>query len=44
LLSKEDIAHYQKVIVALSETILVMSVIGEIIERHGGWPGAFPAK
>ena len=44
LLSKEDIAHYQKVIVALSETILVMSVIDEIIEQHGGWPGAFPAK
>jgi len=44
LLSKEDIAHYQKVIVALSETILVMSGIDEIIEQHGGWPGAFSAK
>jgi hypothetical protein len=37
----EDIAHYQKIIVALKETIRIMAEIDEVIEAHGGWPGAF---
>ena len=40
-LSKDDIAHYQKIVVALSETIRLMKEIDETIEKHGGWPGAF---
>ena len=40
-LSLEDIAHYQKIVVALNETIRVMADIDEVIEAHGGWPGAF---
>jgi hypothetical protein len=40
-LSKDDIAHYQKVIVALGETIRLMAEIDKVIARHGGWPGAF---
>jgi hypothetical protein len=40
-LSKDDIAHYQKTVVALSETIRLMKEIDEVIEQHGGWPGAF---
>jgi hypothetical protein len=40
-LSKNDIAHYQKIVVALAETIRLMKEIDEVIERHGGWPGAF---
>jgi predicted helicase len=40
-LSKDDIAYYQKVLVALKETIRLMKEIDEIIEKHGGWPGAF---
>ena len=40
-LSKEDIAHYQKIVVALSETIRLMKEIDEVIVKHGGWPGAF---
>jgi len=40
-LSKNDIAHYQKVVVALAETIRLMKKIDEVIEAHGGWPGAF---
>jgi predicted helicase len=40
-LSKDDIAHYQKIVVALSETIRLMKAIDEVIEHHGGWPGAF---
>jgi predicted helicase len=40
-LSKDDIAHYQKIVVALSETIRLMKEIDEVIEQYGGWPGAF---
>ncbi len=40
-LSKDDIAHYQKIVVALSETIRLMKEVDEVIEQHGGWPGAF---
>jgi hypothetical protein len=43
MLSKDDITHYQKVVVALSETIRLMAEIDEVIEKHGGWPGAFSA-
>lgn len=43
-LTKEDIIHYQKVIVALSESIRLMKEIDEVIEKHGGWPGAFSAS
>ncbi len=40
-LSKEDIDHYQKIVVALNETIRIMAEIDEVIDAHGGWPGAF---
>ena len=43
-LSKNDIAHYQKIVVALSETIRLMKKIDEVIEEHGGWPGAFQSN
>ena len=41
--SDRDIAHYQKVVVALNETIRIMAEIDEVIEAHGGWPDAFHA-
>lgn len=41
ILSPDDIAHYHKIVVALSETIRLMAEIDEVIEQHGGWPGAF---
>ena len=41
VLTEEDIDHYQKIVVALSETIRIMAEIDEVIEQHGGWPGAF---
>jgi len=41
VLSEEDIAHYQKIVVALKETIRLMAEIDTVIEAHGGWPGAF---
>ncbi len=40
-LTKDDIAHYQKIVVALSETICLMAEIDKVIETHGGWPDAF---
>jgi hypothetical protein len=40
-LSHDDIIHYQKIIVAINETIRIMREIDEVIEEHGGWPGAF---
>jgi len=40
-LSKADIAHYHKIVVALSETIRLMKQIDAVIEDHGGWPSAF---
>ena len=42
-LTKDDLAHYQKIVIALSETIRLMREIDQVIEQHGGWPGAFPA-
>jgi hypothetical protein len=37
-LSYDELTHYQKVIVALKETIRLMAEIDEVIEEHGGWP------
>jgi hypothetical protein len=41
VLSEEDIAHYQKIVTAIKETIRLMAEIDEVIEAHGGWPSAF---
>ena len=40
-LSDEEVVHYQKIVVALNETIRLMAEIDEVIEGHGGWPAAF---
>lgn len=40
-LTDEDIAHYHKIVVALTETIRLMAEIDAVIAHHGGWPGAF---
>ncbi len=37
-LSAEDIAHYQKIVVALGETIKLMARVDEVIQSAGGWP------
>ena len=42
-LTDDDITHYQKIVVALSETIRLMAEIDRVIDEHGGWPGAFQA-
>jgi hypothetical protein len=40
-LSDDDILHYQKIVVALAETIRLMREVDEIIGQRGGWPGGF---
>lgn len=37
-LSYDERIHYQKIVVALNETIRLMEEIDELIEEHGGWP------
>jgi hypothetical protein len=37
-LSDEDSIYYQRIIVALKETIRLMAEIDEVIDAHGGWP------
>jgi hypothetical protein len=37
-LTPEEIAHYQRVVVALRETMRLMEAIDDVIEDHGGWP------
>ena len=37
-LSADDLAHYQKIVVALAETIRLMAEIDAVIVQHGGWP------
>lgn len=41
VLAEEDILHYRRVVVALTETRRMMAEIDKVIEKHGGWPGAF---
>jgi len=40
-LTFEDLHHYQKIIVALAETLRLMADIDAAINAHGGWPEAF---
>lgn len=37
-LSFDDLHHYQKIVVALAETIRLMGEIDAAIDAHGGWP------
>lgn len=41
ILSKVDIEHYHRIVVALNETLRLMAEVDKVIEVHGGWPGAF---
>jgi predicted helicase len=40
-LTIDEIDHYQKIVVALKETIRLMQEIDAAIAEHGGWPVAF---
>ena len=41
VLSADEITHYQRIVVALNETLRLMKEVDEFIEQHGGWPRAF---
>lgn len=41
ILTDEDVAHYHKIVIALTETIRLMAEIDRVIDAHGGWPDAF---
>ena len=43
-LTYEDTRHYQQIIVALHETIRLMTEIDTVIGQHGDWPSAFSTK
>lgn len=40
-LSKDDISHYERLVVAISETIRLMLDTDAVIDQRGGWPDAF---
>ena len=42
-LSDQDIRHYQRIVVALKETIRLVNDIDAVIDKYGGWPDAFAA-
>lgn len=44
VLSDDDTAHYQKIVVVLSETIRLMAEVDRVIDEHGGWPDAFQTE
>jgi predicted helicase len=41
VLTDDDILHYRRIVVALTETRRIMAEIDKVIEAHGGWPSAF---
>lgn len=41
ILTDQDILHYRRAVLALTETRRLMAEIDAVIEKHGGWPGAF---
>lgn len=41
VLTEEDILHYRRIVVALTETHRLMAEIDVEIDKHGGWPDAF---
>lgn len=43
-LAASDIHHYQKIVAAIAVTIGLRKEIDEVIDKHGGWPGAFVPK
>lgn len=43
-LTIDDIGHYHKIVLALSQTIRLMNEIDAVIKQYGGWPSAFQIK
>ncbi|MBR1003621.1 MULTISPECIES: type ISP restriction/modification enzyme [Bradyrhizobium] len=43
-LSKKDIDHFQRIVVAIAETIQLTPQIDATIDLYGGWPEAFQSR
>ena len=43
-LAKDDITRYGNIVAALDVTIRIMRQIDEVVNQHGGWPGAFASE
>ena len=43
-LGEEDLEHYRGIVAAIGEMIHRMAEVDEVIEAHGGWPGAFEPR
>jgi hypothetical protein len=41
IFSRQEIAHYQKMVASIDATRHIMGEIDAVIDAHGGWPGAF---
>ncbi len=41
VLTEDDLLHYRRVVIAINETRRLMTQVDQVIEKHGGWPGAF---
>lgn len=41
VLTNDDILHYRRIFVALTRTAELMPQIDAVVDKHGGWPGAF---
>ena len=41
VLTEDDILHYRRMIISLTRTAELMPQIDAVVEKHGGWPGAF---
>lgn len=42
-LTSKDIDHYQRIVVAIAETVQTMKELDQLVDKHGGWPSAFRA-
>ena len=42
--AESQLVHYQRIVVALAETISIMAAIDGVVEAFGGWPGALEGE
>ncbi len=43
-LAAGEVEHYEKIVAAVAATIRWMRAIDELVDRSGGWPGAFQGR
>jgi predicted helicase len=40
-LTPQDVQHYGRILTSVAGTIDLMAKVGDVVEKHGGWPAAF---